>query len=105
MWDIIHVLIEETKEANEKMGKSFDIGKSIMTQIPFFACKNILLYSECHTDISKYIYCKDFSISPYPGSYPEQPLRWVSKSFIIKNALVKRDNMMQQEHANKVNNG
>ena len=35
VWEIIDLLIEETKEANEK-GKEFDIAKSVNAQLPFF---------------------------------------------------------------------
>ncbi|QDP49161.1 MAG: hypothetical protein Unbinned2990contig1002_8 [Prokaryotic dsDNA virus sp.] len=101
VWKIIHKLIEEAKEMN-KLGKSFDIGASLLKQIPFFACKNVLLSKEYQSDISKYLYCKNFGIKPYEGSYKEQPSRWVSKTFIIKNALIKRDNMLQKQHMNKV---
>ena len=58
-------------------------------------------------DISQYLYCKDFSISPFPGSYIEQPMRWIKKTSIIKFALSKREereyNKQQQKLGN--NNG
>ena len=41
-------------------------------------------------DIERYIYSEQFSISPYPGSYGEQPAKWVDRVFIIKNALAKK---------------
>jgi len=97
VWDIVHKLIKETREVNKEMGKSFDIASSVASQISFFACKNIFLSSECQQDISKYTYCKDFSVPAYKGTYGEQPNRWVQKSLIIKNALVKRDNRLHKK--------
>ena len=40
--------------------------------------------SENQKDIQRYIYCQDFNTQPYPGSYGEQPFKWIEKSFIIK---------------------
>ena len=37
------------------------------------------------------MYCKDFSISPRPGSYGEQSNRWISKALNIKNALAVKE--------------
>ena len=51
---MIDLLIEETKEANEK-GKEFDIAKSVNAQLPFFCCKNIVHSREHQKDIERYI--------------------------------------------------
>jgi len=88
VWDIISVLIQEVKKHNNN-GKNFDIAKSINIQIPFFACKNIFHSNEFQKDIQRYIYCQDFNTSPYDGSYGSQPVKWIEKAFIIKNALAK----------------
>ena len=69
------------------MDKSFNIARSLEKQIPFFACKNIILDKEYQKDISRYIYCTKFKTSPYPGSYSQQPLRWIKKSFIIRSVI------------------
>ena len=46
------------------------------------------------------MYCKEFNIPSYPGTYGDQPKKWVDKSFIIKNAFdVKRYN--EQKRASK----
>lgn len=45
-----------------------------------------MLKQESQKDISKYFYCKEFGISPYPGSYGEQPSRWIQKTSIINRA-------------------
>jgi len=91
VWEIIDLLIEETKEANLQ-GKQFDIARSIYTQLPFFACRNIIYSKECQRDIQKYIYCKEFGVSPCEGSFKRHPSKWIEKSFIIKNALAKKEN-------------
>ena len=87
VFDIIDKLITETKEANKDLGKDFNIAKSINSQISFFACRNIFLDKQSQKDISRYLYCTKMKTPPYPGSFSEQPLRWVRKSFIIKNAI------------------
>ena len=43
VWSVVDSIIEETKAVNEKQGKGFDIARSVSAQLPFFACKNILL--------------------------------------------------------------
>ena len=83
---VIDLVVEETKEANEK-GGTFNIAESIMAQLPFFACQNLFLTKESQKDISRFVYSKDFGISPYKGSYGEQPSKWVAKSFLLKTLL------------------
>ena len=95
--EIIDLIIEETREANKDMGKSFDIANSVLKQLPFFSCTNIAVNKESQEDIAKYSYCSEFSIPPYIGGYGKQPGRWIAKSFIIKRALAKRENSLRQE--------
>ena len=102
--DVIKLLIEETKEFN-KEGKSFDVGMSVSKQLPFFSCMNILYNQEAQKDIEKYIYCKEFGISPYPGSFGGQPKRWVDRVFIIKKALAKREESMINKQKEGMKNG
>ena len=83
---VIDLIIEETKEVNLK-GGSFNIGESVMAQLPFFACKDIMLDKQAQKDIERFIYSREFGISPYEGSYGEQPHKWVEKSFLLKNLL------------------
>ena len=73
------------------MGKSFDIPSSVSQQLPFFSCMNIILNKEFQRDISQYLYCKEFSVPPFPGSYDNQPCRWINKVNIIKAAMGKRE--------------
>ena len=99
VWQVVDLLIEETKESNLQ-GKEFDIARSVYAQIPFFACTDIVYSKGCQMDIQRYIYCKEFGVQPYEGSFEKHPARWIDKSFIIKNALAKKENA-QIEKAKK----
>ena len=90
------MLIAETKEINETMGKSFDIASSVSQQLPFFSCMNIMLDRQAQKDISQYLYCKEFGVVPFPGDYGMQPQRWINKVSIIKVAMNKREERMQK---------
>jgi len=63
------------------------MAQSVFYQLPFFSCPNIILKNEYQNDIKKYLYCKGFGISPYRGSYGEQPALWVEKTFVMNNAI------------------
>ena len=86
---VIKLLINEVKEIN-KEGNKFNIAESIVKQLPFFACANVLLDKQSQKDISRYIYSEQFGISPYKGSYGEQPAKWVEKSFLIKSIIERK---------------
>mgnify|MGYP003150409169 FL=1 len=73
------------------MNKNFDIASSIMAQLPHFSCVNVVYKKEHQENISKYLYCKEFSTPPYPGSYGQQPRKWITKSNIIRYALSKKE--------------
>ena len=89
VWEVINLIIEETKEFNVENNKDFDIGDSVYSQLPFFGCRNILINNEIQQDIQRYIYCEKFSISPYDGDYGKQPYLWVEKAFLIRKYLAK----------------
>ena len=89
VWGVIKLIIEETREMNEKTNNEFSISGSVKSQLPFFACNNIVHDKNCQRDIQRYLYCDSFNAKPYPGSYGDQPARWVQKSFIIKNEFNK----------------
>ena len=78
------------------MNKQFKVAPSIMKQIPFFACSNIILSPENQKDISRYVYSSEFNCPAYKGSYGEQPYKWVTKSFLIKSALQERENTSKE---------
>ncbi len=90
------MLITETKEINDG-GKSFDIASSVSQQLPHFCCMNIVIKPKYQRDISQYLYCKEFGVTPFPGAYGEQPQRWINKVNIIKNAMGRREERMHKQ--------
>ncbi len=97
-------MIEDVKFTNEKLDKDFDTSRSVLAQIPFFACKNVIYNKECQDDIARYVYCKDFGVSPYSGSFNNHPAKWIEKAFIIKNAIAKKERDLRnvRQNNNKV---
>ena len=86
VWNVIRLLIDETEE-NIKEGSNLHIAESVMAQLPFFACSNIIMDVEAQKDISRFMYARQFKISPHKGSYGEQPKKWVEKSFLLSNLI------------------
>jgi len=86
VWNVIRLLIDETEE-NIKEGSNLHIAESVMAQLPFFACSNIIMDVEAQKDISRFMYAKQFNISPYKGSYGEQPKKWINKTFLLTHLL------------------
>jgi len=86
VWEVIDLIIAETKEENGK-GSSFNIASSVMAQLPFFACSNVMMNQEAQKDISRFVYVKNFNVPAYNGSYGEQPKKWVEKSFLLNNLI------------------
>ena len=89
IWKVVDLIIQETKEFNEKQGNEFDIENSVQAQLPFFCCKNRVFDKKVQKDIQRYMYCEKFGISPYEGDYGNQPCLWVDKVFSIKKAFAK----------------
>jgi len=86
VWDVIRLLIDETKE-NIKQGSNLHIAESVMAQLPFFTCTNMVMDENAQKDISRFMYARQFRISPHKGSYGEQPKKWVGKSFLLNNLI------------------
>ena len=82
-------------------GKEFDVVESVKAQLPFFSCYNHILDKDLQKDIQRYTYCKDNSVSPYPGSYGEQPYGWVQKYFIIRSAFAKLEKNLIDKNKSK----
>ena len=97
VWDVIRFLIDETKQ-HIKEGSNLHIAESVMAQLPFFACINIMLDKNAQKDISRFMYARQFKISPYKGSYGKQPKKWVSKSFLLTN-------LIERQKAKAIKNG
>ena len=89
VFKVIDLIIEETKEFNETSGKSFDISESVVSQMPFFACRNRLFDKDIQKDVQRYLYCEKFNVPPYEGGYNKQPCLWVEKAFLIRKYLAK----------------
>ena len=79
------------------MGKDFDIASSVSYQLPFFSCPNFMISKKYQQDISRFLYCKEFGISPFPGSYGDQPITWINKASIISSSLSKREHNMKKK--------
>ena len=104
IWDVVYLIIDETKEMNKKMRKDFDIEKSVSDQLRFFACPNIVLNQSAQRDISRYTYCNKFSsVSPFDGSYKDQPYKWISKVNIIEKCIANIEKDMQRRQNIKIN--
>ena len=84
-----------------RSGKEFDVSESIIAQIPFFSCNNHIYDKELQKDIQRYTYCKDSSVSAYPGSFGEQPYIWVQKYFVIRNAFAKLEKRIIEKNKQK----
>jgi len=97
VWAVIDLIAQETKKFNEEKGKDFDVGKSIRSQIPFFTCFNHIRDEKYLKLLNKYLYCTETGIPAHNGCYGEQPARWVQYFFIIKNAMAKKQNMIQEK--------
>ena len=95
--NVIALLIEEVKERN-KEGRSFNVAESVVKQLPFFTCPNVLLDKQAQKDISRYLYSSNFGVLPYSGSYGSHPNKWIEKSFLIKNII-------DRKKSEAVNNG
>ena len=96
VWDVIDLIIEEARSYN-KEGRSFNIAGSVSAQLPFFACKNIMLDKKAQKDISRFMYSKEFGISTYKGSYGEQPKKWIEKSFLLKGLISSAEQKAQKK--------
>ena len=97
VWDVIRLLIDETKQ-HIKEGSNLHIAESVMAQLPFFACINIMLDENAQKDISRFMYARQFKISPHKGSYGEQPKKWVEKSFMLTHII-------ERQKAKAIKNG
>ena len=89
VFKVIDLIIEEVKEFNKTSGKSFDVSESVVSQMPFFACKNRLFDKGIQKDVQRYLYCEKFNVPPYEGGYNKQPCLWVEKAFLIRKYLAK----------------
>ena len=99
VWDYINLLCEESKSSQNK-GNKFSTLNNVWEQLPFFVCVNKILSEDSQSDISKYIYCKDTGTPPYSGSYGDTPSKWIKKYYIIKEAMMLREQKLRDKAKN-----
>ena len=97
VWAVIDLIAQETKEFSKQKGKDFDVSKSVISQIQFFTCINHIRNEKYLKLFNKYVYCTETGTPAYKGSYGEQPAKWVQYFFIIKNAMAKKSQMIQEK--------
>jgi len=101
IWYVIDLLKEELKQHNKVSKRKFTLHQTIKSHLPFFACQNHFLDKKLQSDIQRYIYCKRMKVSPYPGSYGNQPKKWIDKCNIIEKML----NYIQSKQLKNTENG
>ena len=96
VWNYIDLLCQESKE-HQKKGSSFSTLNNIWEQLPFFVCGINIINDKTQKDISRYIYSKDTGTPPYAGTYGDTPHTWVQKYYIIKQAMMLRENKLREK--------
>ena len=96
VWDYIKLLCHES-EKHQKKGNSFSTLNNIWEQIPFFVCINNIINEKDQKDISRYTYSTDTNTPPYSGSYGDIPHIWIQKYYIIKQAIMLRDQKLREK--------
>lgn len=87
VWHVIDLLKQELEEHNNRSEKKFTLHQTIQSHLPFFACQNHFLSNDLQKDIQRYLYCQKMNVPPYPGSYGNQPKKWIHKCNIIEKML------------------
>ena len=96
VWDYI-ILLQVESEEHRKEGSSFTVLTDIYEQLPFFSCVNRIIDEKAQKDISRYVYSRDANTPPYSGSYGDTPHIWVQKYYIIKQAMMLRENKLREK--------
>ena len=99
VWGYIDLLYQESKE-HQKKGGSFSTLNNLWEQLPFFVCNNNLICEKTQKDISRYTYSTDTNTPPYSGSYGDTPYIWIQKYYIIKQAMMLRDQKLRKKAEN-----
>lgn len=90
-------LYDEVISLNKK-GNNFDPHYNVALQVSHFSCPNYFYEKEMSRDIERYIYCNSLGISAYPGSFDEQPNKWIQKYFVLKNAFALKEKRLQEKN-------
>ena len=96
VWDYTKLLRRES-EKHQKKGSSFSTLNNIWEQLPFFVCTNNIIDEKAQKDISRYTYSTDTNTPPYSGSYGDTPHIWIQKYYIIKQAMMVRDQKLREK--------
>ena len=96
VWDYTKLLRRES-EKHQKKGSSFSTLNNIWEQLPFFVCTNNIIDEKAQKDISRYTYSTDTNTPPYSGSYGDMPHIWLQKYYIIKQAMMLRDQKLREK--------
>ena len=96
VWKYIDLLRSESEE-HRKEGSSFTLLTNIFEQLPFFTCENNIIDEKAQKDISRYVYTKEANTPPYSGSYGDTPHIWIQKYYIIKQAMMIRENKLREK--------
>jgi len=100
VWYVIGLLKEELLEHNATSNKKFTLHQTIKSHIPFFACPNHFLNRTLQKDIQRYLYCKKMQVPPYPGTFDNQPKKWIDKCNVIEKML----NYIESQHNKNIEN-
>ena len=96
VWDYIKLLYQESEE-HQKKGSSFSTLTDLSEQLPFFVCNNNIINEKAQKDISRFTYSADTNTPPYSGSYGDTPHIWIQKYYVIKQAMMLRDNKLREK--------
>ena len=99
VWDYINLLCQESEE-HQKKGSSFTVLNDIFEQLPFFTCNNNIIDKTIQKDISRYVYSEATGTPPYKGSYDDTPHIWIQKYYIIREAMMIRENKLRKKAQN-----
>jgi len=100
VWYVINLLKEELKEHNATSKRKFNLHQTIKSHLPFFACQNHFLDRHLQKDIQRYLYCKKMKVPPYPGTFDNQPKKWIDKCNVIEKML----NYIESQHNKNIEN-
>ena len=60
-----------------------------------------LICPKAQQDLKRYFYSKEWGVSPYPGSYDDQPATWTDKVEIISHAINEAQTVKAKRDGNK----
>ena len=72
-------------------GNEFDIAKSVNSQLPFFACRNVVYVIDIRRIYKDIFIVRNLAFLHTKEHMVTNPAKWVEKAFVIKNALAKKE--------------